>query len=97
MAETQASNGNLLGNLARIGAGLIVAVAAAVSALEARQRGLRTDDRRGAQSLDQLLRNRPPPRRRKPPEAGIAAPATPPRGPLPMQGGAAARLDFESK
>lgn len=34
--------------------------------------------------------------RRRPPEAGIPAPATPPRGPRPMQGGAAARLDFEA-
>ena len=33
---------------------------------------------------------------RKPPEAGIPAPATLPRGPRPMQGGAAARLDFEA-
>jgi hypothetical protein len=96
MAETDASNRNLLGNLARLGAGLIVVAAAAARALEARQRGPRADDRRGGttRSLDQLLRNRPAPRRRKPPEAGIAAPAVPPRGPLPMQGGAAARLDF---
>jgi hypothetical protein len=97
MAETGASNRNLLGNLVRLGAGLIVVAAAAASALEARQRGLRADDRRGTRSLDQWLRNRPAPRRRKPPAAGIAAPAIPPRGPLPMQGGAAARLDFESK
>lgn len=33
---------------------------------------------------------------RKPPEAGIPAPAVPPRGPLPKQGGAAAFLDFET-
>lgn len=31
---------------------------------------------------------------RKPPEAGIAVPADPPRGPLPKQGGAEAPLDF---
>ena len=36
-------------------------------------------------------RNRP----RKPPEAGIPVPAIPPTGPLPMQGGAEAPLDFE--
>lgn len=31
---------------------------------------------------------------RKPPEAGIAAPAVPPRGPLPLSGGAEAPLAF---
>jgi hypothetical protein len=35
-------------------------------------------------------------RSRKPPEAGIAVPAIPPRGPLPKQGGAAAPLEFDS-
>jgi hypothetical protein len=30
-----------------------------------------------------------------PPEAGLAQPAIPPRGPLPKQGGAAAALDFD--
>lgn len=34
-------------------------------------------------------------RRRKPPEAGIAVPAVPPRGPLPRQGGAEAPLTFD--
>ena len=32
--------------------------------------------------------------KRRPPEAGIAAPAIPPNGPLPKQGGAEAPLDF---
>jgi len=31
--------------------------------------------------------------RRKPPEAGCAVPAVPPRGPLPMEGGAEAPLE----
>ncbi|MFL0670882.1 MAG: hypothetical protein ACJLS3_05490 [Erythrobacter sp.] len=93
MAETDASNRNLLGNLARLGAGLIVVAAAAARALEARQRA---DRQGGAQSLDQWLNTRPVARRRGPPEAGITAPAVPPRGPLPLQGGAAARLDFEA-
>lgn len=34
-------------------------------------------------------------RRRKPPEAGLAVPAVPPRGPLPKQGGAEAPLTFD--
>ncbi len=34
--------------------------------------------------------------RRKPPEAGLPVPAVPPRGPLPMQGGAEAPLDFSA-
>ena len=33
--------------------------------------------------------------RRKPPEAGLAVPAMPPRGPLPLQGGAEAPLTFD--
>jgi hypothetical protein len=32
--------------------------------------------------------------KRKPPEAGIAVPAIPPRGPQPLQGGAEAPLEF---
>lgn len=36
---------------------------------------------------------RKPPRR--PPEAGVAGPAVPPRGPLPLQGGAEAPLEFD--
>jgi hypothetical protein len=31
--------------------------------------------------------------RRKPPEAGLAVPAVPSRGPLPLEGGAEAPLD----
>jgi len=31
--------------------------------------------------------------RRKPPEAGLAVPAIPPRGPLPLAGGAEAPLE----
>lgn len=46
-------------------------------------------------ALQQLTRG-PGPGRRKPPEAGIAVPAIPPRGPLPKQGGAAAPLEFDS-
>jgi len=38
--------------------------------------------------------NRSGPRRRKPPESGIAVPAVPPNGPLPKQGGAEAPLEF---
>ena len=33
-------------------------------------------------------------KRRRPPEAGLPIPAVPPKGPLPMQGGAEAPLDF---
>ena len=33
--------------------------------------------------------------KRRPPEAGIAVPVVPPKGPLPKQGGAAAPLDFD--
>ena len=39
-------------------------------------------------------RPRPPKFPRKPPEAGLPVPAVPPKGPLPMQGGAEAPLEF---
>lgn len=32
---------------------------------------------------------------RRPPEAGLPVPAIPPKGPLPLQGGAEAPLDFD--
>ncbi|MDJ0978527.1 MAG: hypothetical protein QNI87_08310 [Erythrobacter sp.] len=35
-------------------------------------------------------------RRRKPPEAGLAVPVEPPRGPAPKTGGAAAPLSFDT-
>ncbi|KPM21717.1 hypothetical protein AAJ72_13785 [Citromicrobium sp. RCC1885] len=58
--------------------------------------GLRS--RQGRISVEEqapwLFQNRQPKRRRKPPEAGMPVPAVPPRGPLPMQGGAEAPLDF---
>lgn len=33
-------------------------------------------------------------KKRRPPESGMTAPVDPPKGPSPMQGGAAAGLDF---
>jgi hypothetical protein len=39
------------------------------------------------------VRNKAP-FRRKPPQSGLAVPAVPPRGPLPLQGGAEAPLEF---
>ena len=36
-------------------------------------------------------------RKRKPPEAGLAVPAVPPKGPMPLQGGAEAPLDFDRR
>jgi hypothetical protein len=33
--------------------------------------------------------------RRRPPEAGLPVPSVPPRGPQPLQGGAAASLEFD--
>ncbi|MXO75377.1 hypothetical protein GRI40_09145 [Altererythrobacter aerius] len=46
------------------------------------------------QLLQAGIRPRIGPRKRKPPEAGLAVPAVPPRGPMPLQGGAEAPLDF---
>lgn len=95
MAEDGNLNRNLLSDLARIGAGLIVVAAAAAKALESRQRPRRYDESPGTRSLNQFLRNRPQ-HRRRPPEAGIAVPAIPPRGPLPLQGGAAAPINTDA-
>ena len=46
----------------------------------------------GTRSLADMMRQPPRPRR-KPPEPGMPVPAVPPRGPVPLQGGAAAALD----
>ena len=43
-------------------------------------------------SLADIMRQSPRPRH-KPPESGAPIPAVPPRGPVPIQGGAAAALD----
>ncbi len=45
----------------------------------------------GTGSLADIMRQPPHPRR-KPPESGMSVPAVPPRGPVPLQGGAAAAL-----
>lgn len=76
--------------MSRIALGLIalVAGAAALAKREAEQRG-------SVGSLDDLLRRgRRSQSRRKPPGAGLPMPAVPPKGPLPLQGGAEAPLDF---
>lgn len=44
--------------------------------------------------LKELRARFDPRRKRKPPESGMPAPVEPPKGPRPMQGGAAAPLDF---
>jgi hypothetical protein len=72
----------------------VVAAAAAASTLEPRKRGIRADLRPGSRSFNQFLRQRTTPRR-KPPETGLMTPVVPPRGPLPLQGGAAAPVDYE--
>ncbi len=95
MAGPTRSNPTLLGDLARIGAGLVVMGAVAATAREARQPTPRTELRPGSASFRQWLRNRPryP---RKPPESGMMAPAASPRGPMPQQGSAAAPLAFDN-
>lgn len=75
MADTGNRIRTLFGNLARLGAGLIMVAAAAASALESRQRRPKPDRQAGTGLLALLLRG------------------STPRGPLPMQGGAAARLE----
>lgn len=65
-----------------------------VGALSMRKRNAATSVRLGSRSLNDVLRKKPP-RRRKPPEAGMASPVVPPSGPFPKQGGAQAPLHFE--
>lgn len=79
----------MLTGLGRIALGLGVA---AIGALAAGRRPAKADRSGGAGSLDQILRQRPQPRK-KPPEAGLAVPADVPKGPRPKQGGAAASLE----
>ena len=60
------------------------------------QSASRAPDRRRKDSTlrstaEDWARNR---RRRRPPEAGLAVPAVPPKGPLPKKGGAEAPLDI---
>lgn len=45
-------------------------------------------------TIKSRLGKRPP---RKPPESGVPVPAVPPKGPLPMQGGAEAPMDFGAR
>jgi hypothetical protein len=92
VTEKDQPDHNLLGEFARIAIGF--GLVAAAGALARRKRRAKPDLRPGSRSLNDILRQRQT-RRRKPPESGIAMPAIPPRGPLPMQGGAAAPLDFE--
>jgi hypothetical protein len=69
--------------------------AALSSVLPLRKRRAASDFRSGAKSLNDLVADIQT-ARRKPPEAGAPVPAGPPQGPLPKQGGAAARPDLES-
>ena len=94
MADRNPADRDILSDLAQIATGFGVLAIAAIGAMAARKRVARPDLRPGSRSLNDILRQRPTPRR-KPPEAGLAVPAVPPRGPLPMQGGAAAPLDFD--
>ncbi len=62
---------------------------ALASALEAALSGVRDPYARGV--ISEHLRNALRPMgKRKPPEAGLPVPAVPPRGPLPLHGGAEA-------
>ncbi len=86
---------DVLGDIAGIVAGVGMLALAAAKVIAASKRGPKADLVPGSQSFGAFMRERGQ-NRRKPPEGGIAAPAVPPRGPLPKQGGAAAMLDFEA-
>jgi len=91
--EKNQAERDIRSDLAHIATAVGVLAVAALGAMAAHKRGARPDQRPGSRSLGEFLRQRPTPRR-KPPEAGLTVPAIPPRGPLPMQGGAAVPLDF---
>jgi hypothetical protein len=83
---------DILGSILGIIGGVGMLALAARKTKASRRAGPRIDDRPGPKSLNDIMRSRPQ-RRRKPPEAGQPVPAIPPRGPAPLQGGAAAALD----
>lgn len=56
---------------------------------------IRERDSLRRQLLQSGIRPKSGPRKRRPPEAGLPVPAVPPRGPLPLQGGAQAPLEFD--
>ena len=83
---------NILAGLGQILVGVgMVAIAAGETIAAGRHRPS-PDLRPGTGSLADIMRQRPRPRR-KPPETGMPVPAVTPRGPMPLQGGAAAALD----
>lgn len=51
--------------------------------------------RREREAMLRRLGRKPKPPGKRPPETGLAVPAIPPRGPLPLQGGAQAPLEFD--
>lgn len=94
MVRNDTPEGDMLGNLGRILAGVGMFAMVAREVIAANKRGHEVDQRPGTRAFAAFLHERRAPRR-KPPEAGLPVPAIPPRGPLPKQGGAAAELDFE--
>ena len=65
------------------------------SALDAALSGVRDPYARRV-IAENLLKALQPRGKRKPPESGLMVPAVPPRGPLPLQGGAEAPLEFDA-
>lgn len=63
-----------------------------LAAFEERQRRFRSIHSQHEERFMRNFRHQP---KRKPPEAGLAVPVEPPRGPMPMEGGAEAPLNFE--
>lgn len=96
MPRHNSPSGNVLAGLGQILIGVGMLAVAAGETIAALKQGQRPDVRPGARSLADIMSNGPQPRRRRPPGAGLPIPAVPPRGPLPLQGGAAAPIDFGS-
>ncbi|NCP14379.1 MAG: hypothetical protein GW858_09490 [Sphingomonadales bacterium] len=96
MSDRDSDHGDILDNLGRIAGGVGLLVIAAVQAIAVGRHRPKADihQRPGATSLGAFMRRRGQTLHRKPPEAGLPVPAIPPRGPQPLQGGAAAPLEF---
>ena len=95
MSDPDLPRSNILAGLGHIVIGVGMLAVAAGKTIAAGRHRPKPDILPGSLSITDMMQSRPRPRR-KPPESGLPVPAIPPRGPAPLQGGAAARIDFEA-
>lgn len=97
MPKNARSDSDPVAATAKVAVGIGVIAIAAAKAFGLKGRPARPNLERGSRSLNDIVRNVDGRRRgrRKPPDAGIAVRAVPPKGPLPKTGGAEAPLEFD--